>query len=212
MKHAVSFLTTALSITFFASTVFAQTMPPSEYDYSGEPNHYSSPANTPVGVISPSRPLITTDGGISDYGGFVFDFSKDADLKVATFMGVSFGVLPGIEFGVDIALLLKPFWTDVLFASVRLYGRYLLLEDLLAVELALYPALQGRLGVEVLTPVRVEIDKLLIFGQAKLQLWPDGQIESGNHYRAISSAAVLYEVADKIHALVNLGFSFESIG
>ncbi len=165
----------------------------------------------------PARPLTLHGATGQAGGGLSIDLGSDTagDVWLAP-AGAGYGVTPRLEAGLETGLLLRPFAGNQLMASVRLYGRYLLLPDLLALEVALHvpTVIANGTALEVVVPVRWRVPRAELFGGVTT-LYRLGQAfdVSANAETTLSyifslAGTALVDIAQGVVAVGDLGFSY----
>jgi hypothetical protein len=158
----------------------------------------------------PQRPLTLQPGNAQVRTGLGIGLS---DVNAGKFwvlpIGAAFGLFPELEVGVDMDLQLaspQPWAIQNLMSVIRLYGRYLLLEEVLALEAALYvpTANTGTFGLEVLAPTRLALNELELYGQGSLGYAGSALVDS---VQIAVAATALYPVIDELFVAVDLGFN-----
>lgn len=156
----------------------------------------------------PGRPLTLPQHTAQLYAGMSPTLTKDNAFDAWTMpMGASLGLLRTFEIGIDTGWELKPWKTEYLVQTARLYGRTLVLENQLAAELALYlpTAFTSLTAAEMLLPTRIKVDRLEIIGQGKLYYGNGVDVSA---IEAGASASVYYSITDRTFVAIDSGFVF----
>ncbi len=138
----------------------------SEYDF-----HATQGEGVPFYEGFPSRPLVLAPLQSQARGGAGASLSDSVVFENwALPVGAGFGVVPRLEVGLDMDVRLAPWAIQNVLSRIRLYGRWLVLEERFAAELALFvPTAAGAtFGLELLTPARFATGDLEVVGQANL--------------------------------------------
>jgi len=154
---------------------------------------------------APNRPLIAPMHSLQAYGGVAGDASiLHLGRAFSLPLGGGTGLSRKTELGIDTAVGIVPLSTGVPLSRLRGYGRLLLIEDLMAVQLGVWsPVRPGEtLGIEALVPARLDLGRLQLFGQAKT-LYQAGAL----YDVLVAGAAVtgLVEVAGPVYSGIDLG-------
>jgi hypothetical protein len=161
---------------------------------------------------APGRPLVAKPGTTQHYAGINVDLS-DRDVtgrspgEIWTLpLGGGFGLTRKLEIGMNIDLLLSPWAVQNVLSTIRLYGRYLLIPKMLAIETAFHvpTAFSGTLGIEVTVPARFRFGPMEVFAQGRL-LYRGGAVQDQILIGVAASA--LYEVVDRLFTIADLGFA-----
>jgi hypothetical protein len=149
---------------------------------------------------------VVTPNKTQHYAGINFDLSEGTAFDVvAVPLGGGFGLTDGVEFGLNLNILLAPWVVQNLLANVRMYGRFLIIPDMLALEAALHvpTANTGNLGIEATVPFRCLVGPLEVFGQGRL-LYRGA--ESFDQILIGIAASGLYNIVDDLFVILDVGF------
>jgi hypothetical protein len=114
--------------------------------------------------------------------------------------------MPNFEIGLNINLLLKPWAIQNSLSQIRLYGRRLLIPDMLALEVAFHvpTAYSNNLGFEVTAPGRYRTGPIELFGHARFTYRGGAFLDS---VLLGAAATGLYTVVDRFFVAVDIGLN-----
>lgn len=125
------------------------------------------PTAVPQAESTPNRPLTLPGAKAQVGGGLYVDLSSDvAGDSLIVPVSAAYGLTPRLEVGLDTSWMMRPFVGNQLVAMLRMYGRYVLLRDLLALEVALHvpTVLANGTALEVIVPARWRLPRTELFG------------------------------------------------
>lgn len=186
--------------------------------------------HSPIGVEPiesiPARPLVVAEDSSAAYAGLTTSLGAGGAFGFWSVpLGVAFGLAPGMEAGLDLLWVLKPFNGSTFLGTARPYLRSVLIDELVAFEVALHvpTVFVGALGLELLVPVHYSLGFLETFGSAQLQYGIGTGIDSAmnqitTHSFALALAGTaMYDVGGQLgvapgfFVVADLAYAFASL-